>query len=134
VIRAAALVVLVLSLGLGCKRRAEILPAGAEDVKRSDAIIDGVNVREYSYQLSGYPVVCEAREYETSDQARAEAKKKIAERPAAESKSENARFASSGRSVWLWAGKNLFWCMVAAANADSTALEREFKSKYEELK
>lgn len=133
--RALAFAAIVI-LAIGCKRRSEVLPDGAKDVTRRDSALDGARLREYRFAVGANQFVCESRVFDTIEAARAEARKKMAERPQEELKAEGAQFVRSGRSVWTLRNRELHWCMLITKVEDLESalapVTRSFKKKYQE--
>lgn len=119
--RRAAVLLVVLLISAACRKKTELLPAGAKQVTRTDSSEAGENgdisLREYRFVLGdakngASSFVCESRNYPDVETAQKAATKSIAERPQAGGQKTQARFAVSGHSVWLWQGRELVWCML----------------------
>jgi hypothetical protein len=83
-------------------------------------------LREYRFVLGdakngASSFVCETRNYPDVEAAQKAALKSIAERPQAGGQKAQARFAVSGRSVWLWHGRELMWCMLTTPRVTDLA-------------
>lgn len=129
-LRRAAVLLAVLSLYAACRKKTELLPAGAKQVTRTDSNEAGENgdisLREYRFVLGdakngASSFVCETRNYPDVEAAQKAALKSIAERPQAGGQKAQARFAVSGRSVWLWHGRELMWCMLTTPRVTDLA-------------
>jgi hypothetical protein len=141
-----AVLLAALLASAACRKKFELLPEGAKQVTRSDTNETGdggtVALREYRFALgdakSGtHTFVCESRNFPDAETAKKAAAKSIAERPQSGEQKAQARFASSGRSVWLWRGRELVWCMLTTPRVTDIAIVMQpvvakFKKQYEE--
>lgn len=128
-----------------CSKKFEVLPEAAKQVTRSDRSESSetgrVQVREYRFDLADagkktQQYLCESRRFDSPGDARIFAKKAIAERPQKQLERENARFAESGRSVWLWLGNEFVWCMLATPSVEDVGaamapVVEKFRRQYE---
>ncbi|MCX7632140.1 MAG: hypothetical protein N2Z22_02265 [Turneriella sp.] len=114
-----AVLILAMVLGIACRRKAELLPQGAHNVKRSDVVSNnGPTVRRYTFDLSlakgRVNFLCESRIFADSVAARSVAEQSIAQRPDEEQRKASAWYARAGLSQWLWAHEIFTWCMPAS--------------------
>lgn|GEM_PF-3183406 len=142
--RTAFLLTLVVA-GVACRKKFEVLPEGAKQITRSDTNEAGENgavaLREYRFALADakgvtHAFACETRSYPDVESAKKAAKKSIAERPQSGEEKALARFAASGRSVWLWHGRELVWCMLTTPRVADVATAMQpvieiFKKQFE---
>ena len=132
---------MALLLAAACKKKFELVPEGAKQVSRSDKTESNedqadVFLREYKFTLANETFLCESREFADAKIAAAAAKKSIAERPEEEQQAPNARFALSGRSVWLYTDKHLVWCMLSSGKSGGAAMtpvKELFLKKFKEF-
>lgn len=144
-LRTAVLLAVLLAFA-ACRKKFELLPEGAKQVTRSDTNEAGdggaVSLREYRFALGDakggtHTFVCESRNFPDAEAAKKAAAKSIAERPQSGAQKTQARFAASGRSVWLWRERELVWCMlttprVADIGSVMQPVVAKFRKHYEE--
>jgi hypothetical protein len=135
---------LILALILGsssCKKKYEILPGDAREIKRTDSTElstrGEISLREYRFKIKNsgsdiqHEFLCEARVYPDPESAAIAGKTKIAERPDRHQRSGNNYLAQGGRSTWLLRDASLTWCMLA--DGDQNAPKNEPLAKIYEL-
>lgn len=141
-----AVLLAVLLASAACRKKTELLPDGAKQVTRSDSNETGdsgaVLLREYRFALADaksgtHTFVCESRNFPDVETAQKAAVKAIAERPQSGEQKAQARFAASGRSVWLWRERELVWCMltnpgVTDVGSAMQPVVARFRRQYEE--
>ncbi len=144
-LRTAVLLAVLLTCA-ACRKKFELLPDGAKQITRTDTHEafenDIVPLREYRFVLGGakhstHTFVCETRSFPDMESAQKKAMKVIAERPQSGEQKAQARFAASGRSVWLWHRRELAWCMLTTPHVTDIAAAMQpvvtrFRKQYEE--
>ena len=143
--RAAVLLAVLLAMS-ACRKKTELLPEGAKQVTRvesHEAAESGeVALREYRFVLADgksnmHGFVCETRLFPDAEVAQKAAAKAIAERPQVGEQKPQAKFAASGRSVWLWHRRELAWCMLTSPRVSDLAAAMQpvitkFKKQFDE--
>jgi hypothetical protein len=135
---------LILALIFGssaCKKKYEILPADAREIKRTDSTEQcargEISLREYRFKIKHtgsdlpHEFLCEARVYPDRESAATAGKAKIVERPDRHQRSGNNYLAQAGRSTWLLRDARLTWCMLG--DADQNVVYTEPLAKIYEL-